>query len=75
MEMNLMDDIEYFLLRRGIKARTYYVKKLKFSTATYYNRKQSPDSMTLREYKALVREGNIPDDVVLEHIKGKTKAP
>ena len=50
MEMNLMDDIEYFLLRRGIKARTYYVKKLKFSTATYYNRKQSPDSMTLREY-------------------------
>jgi hypothetical protein len=70
-----MDDIEYFLGKRGVKARTFYIKKLKFSTATYYNRRQNPDAMTLYEYKTLVREGAIPDDVVLEHIKGKTKAP
>ena len=71
----VMLDFEYRLKRKGIKIKDYYKKVLGFSDATFYNRMNNPENMTLKEYKKLVKEADLPDALVIEHIKEQRKTP
>ena len=71
----IMLDFEYRMKKKGIKIKEYYKKVLGFSDATFYNRMNYPENMTLKEYKKLVKEVDLPDALIVEHIKGQRKTP